>query len=279
MAHSDAFTTSKYRLFCMRTNKSGAVTSAAAASVTARYWTIREIAQETSMHGRQEKCLRTIVHGDSAATTRSVRSDRMFTATIRPGIWLLFRACVTLRQILALKMPRPPKHPRKAAAICGVYLSLLNCAIAQDVTSRPAAPAGIAERTIDADLERIRPLREVGTGIAPPPGELPADMAERRFATAPLITASAHGGRGWAESAYLWQAPALFYRPLYFEEPNLERYGHHAGCLLQPAFSAAHFLVAVPALPAQMVVKRPWNAAYPLGHASPGSSALWDRPW
>jgi hypothetical protein len=201
----------------------------------------------------------------------------MFTATFRPARWLLFRACVTLRQILALRKPCPPKRPRKAAAICVLSLSLLNCVFAQDVS--PAPPAAIAERTIDADVERIRPLRAVGTAIAPPPGELPADVAERRFGTAPLISASADGGRGWAESAYLWQSSALFYRPLYFEEPNLERYGHQAGCSLQPALSGAHFLVAVPALPIRMVFKRPWSTVYPLGHASPGSTGMWVQSW
>ena len=201
----------------------------------------------------------------------------MFTATFRPARWLLFRACVTLRQILALKKPRPLKRPVKAAAICGLYLSLLNGAFAQEAPSAPTA--GIAERSFDADTEAFRPLRQVGAAIAPPPGELPADEAERRFGTAPVITASAHGGRGWTETAYLWQAPALFYGPLCFEEPNLERYGHHAGCALQPAFSAAHFLVAVPALPVRLVVQRPWNATYPLGHASPGSPAPWVRQW
>jgi hypothetical protein len=201
----------------------------------------------------------------------------MFTASFRPARWLLFRACVTLRQILALKKPCGPKRPRKAAAICGVCLSLLNCALAQDVP--PVPKAAIADRSIDVDPEAFRPLRQVGTSISPPPGELPPDVAERRFGTAPVITASAHGGRGWTESAYLWQAPTLFYGPLYFEEPNLERYGHHAGCVLQPALSAAHFLVAVPALPVRMVVMRPWNAVYPLGHASPGGPAPWVRPW
>jgi hypothetical protein len=200
----------------------------------------------------------------------------MFTATFRPARWLLFRACVTLRQILALKKPRPPKRPRQAAAICGIYLSLLNCAIAQHAP--PAPPNATAEQSINAGPERIRPLREVGTAIAPPPGEVPADMAERQFGTAPLLSASAHGGRDWAESVYLWQASALFYRPLYFEEPNLERYGHNAGCILQPALSGAHFLAAVPALPIRMVIQRPWQAVYPLGHASPGSSGAWVRP-
>jgi hypothetical protein len=127
-------------------------------------------------------------------------------------------------------------------------------------------------------IERIRPLRQVGTSIAPPPGELPQDVAQTRFGNAPLVRASDLAGRGWAELAYLWQAPSLSYRPLYFEEPNLERYGHSAGCVLQPVLSGAHFLVTIPTLPVQMVMHRPWERVYPFGHSCPGSPAGWERP-
>jgi hypothetical protein len=154
---------------------------------------------------------------------------------------------------------------------------LANCAIARD-DAVSAAPPGEAAVTPGSDVQRIRSLRQIGAAIAPPPGELPENVAERRFANAPVIIASEHGGRGWAEFAYLWQASALSYQPLYFEEPNLERYGHSAGCIMQPAVSAAHFLAGVGALPVRLVFARPWNCVYPLGHAHPGSPTAWQRP-
>jgi hypothetical protein len=203
----------------------------------------------------------------------------MHLASLRTASWLLFRACVSLRQILALKKPRAVGRARKAAAICGTCLALMNYAVARD-EPLPSAPASsAADPNIDAEFERIRPLREVGTSIAPPPGELPANMAQRRFANEPTTVAAELSGRGWMEFAYLWQASAMSYQPLYFEEPNLERYGHSARCILQPPLSGAHFLFAVPALPIRMVLERPWQCVYPLGHARPGSPALWSRPW
>jgi hypothetical protein len=214
----------------------------------------------------------------SAATPEAYRSDRMFSATVRPATWLLYRACVSLRQILSVRKPRPAKRARKVAALCCVYLSLVNHVQARDETAPPEPFPEVADVGVPA-IERIRPLRQVSTAIAPPPGDLPQDVAQTRFAMAPLIRASEISGRGWAEFTYAWQAPALSYRPLYFEEPNLERYGHSAGCALQPAVSGAHFLVAVPALPIRMAFDRPWERVYPLGHARPGSVAPWERPW
>lgn len=71
-------------------------------------------------------------------------------------------------------------------------------------------------------------------------------------------------------------APAVFSRPLYFEQPNLERYGHHvAFCdhdhLTQSALSAAHFFATVPVLPYKMGANRPDDCNYVLGTYRPGS--------
>ena len=214
----------------------------------------------------------------SVATLEAYRSDRMSSATFRPATWLLYRACVSLRQILSVRKPRPAKRARKAAALCCVLLSLASHVRAGDEVAPPMPLPEVGDFGAPP-IERIRPLRQISTAIAPPPGDLPQDVAQTRFARAPLIRASDLNGRSWAVFTYAWQAPALSYRPLYFEEPNLERYGHSAGCSLQPALSGAHFLVAVPALPIRMAFDRPWERVYPLGHARPGSAAPWERPW
>ena len=61
--------------------------------------------------------------------------------------------------------------------------------------------------------------------------------------------------RHWSASEIDWPLPAtpalsgeFCYRPLYFEEANLERYGNRRGCI-QPAWSAVRFFATVPALP------------------------------
>lgn len=71
-------------------------------------------------------------------------------------------------------------------------------------------------------------------------------------------------------------APAAYSRPLYFEQPNLERYGHHvAFCehdhLTQSALSAAHFFATVPILPYKMGANPPDECNYVLGSYRPGS--------
>lgn len=71
-------------------------------------------------------------------------------------------------------------------------------------------------------------------------------------------------------------APAAYSRPLYFEEHNLERYGHHvAFCehdnLTQSALSAAHFFATIPVLPYKMGANHPDECNYVLGTYRPGS--------
>jgi hypothetical protein len=75
---------------------------------------------------------------------------------------------------------------------------------------------------------------------------------------------------------FSWAAPALYTNPIYFEQPNVERYGHYvAVCkrdnLTQSAISAAHFFVSVPALPYMVGAKGPCECNYVLGSYRPGS--------
>jgi hypothetical protein len=63
------------------------------------------------------------------------------------------------------------------------------------------------------------------------------------------------------------------YQPLYFEEPNLERYGRSCGHL-QPALSGMRFFATIPALPYAMTVHRPkqpyiWRWPYEAGWGAP----------
>ncbi len=63
------------------------------------------------------------------------------------------------------------------------------------------------------------------------------------------------------------------YRPLFFEEVNLERYGNHRGCL-QPVVSAARFFATIPALPYLMTANHPevcrvWNHPFQAGRPAP----------
>lgn len=68
-------------------------------------------------------------------------------------------------------------------------------------------------------------------------------------------------------------AASIPYKPLYFEEVNLERYGRSRG-VLQPAFSAVRFFGTVPLLPYAMTNRPPnqtycWSWPYPAGWCAP----------
>ncbi|MCA9192394.1 MAG: hypothetical protein KDB03_11550 [Planctomycetales bacterium] len=77
----------------------------------------------------------------------------------------------------------------------------------------------------------------------------------------------------WDYQAYAWVNPNLGYNTLYFEQPNLERYGIGRHRYLQPIFSAAHFYGTVFAMPYKMFVKRPCALDHSLGHQRPGDCA------
>lgn len=82
-----------------------------------------------------------------------------------------------------------------------------------------------------------------------------------------------HGGRCWPQTTFLWKAAALCHKPLYFEDAQLERYGHSFAPCCQPLISGAHFFCTLPVLPYCMGVEPPLECIYALGHYRPGSCA------
>lgn len=81
--------------------------------------------------------------------------------------------------------------------------------------------------------------------------------------------------RQWEPSKVTWKASNLIHKPLYFEEVNLERYGHTAGPILQPIVSSAHFFANIAVLPYKMGVHLPNECQYALGYYRPGDCAPW----
>jgi hypothetical protein len=79
-----------------------------------------------------------------------------------------------------------------------------------------------------------------------------------------------------------WHPTNLWYYPLYFEDPGLERYGHTRRPLVQPFFSAGRFLGQVAGLPYQATLHPPHCPEYALGYYQPGEWAPKKRyqiPW
>lgn len=79
--------------------------------------------------------------------------------------------------------------------------------------------------------------------------------------------------RVWPQITYTWKASALCHKPLYFEQVQLERYGHTTLPDVQPLVSGAHFFGSVAILPYKMGLETPNECIYALGHYRPGSCA------
>jgi len=79
--------------------------------------------------------------------------------------------------------------------------------------------------------------------------------------------------RSFATVTYTWKASGLCHKPLYFEQIQLERYGHSAGPLVQPILSAAHFFASAALLPYKMGINPPSECQYSLGYYRPGECA------
>jgi hypothetical protein len=84
--------------------------------------------------------------------------------------------------------------------------------------------------------------------------------------------------RDWTLTTFTWTASALSHKPLYFEEVQLERYGHSAGPIKQPILSGVHFFGNIFFLPYQMGLTPPTECQYVLGYYRPGSCAPWLLP-
>ncbi len=117
---------------------------------------------------------------------------------------------------------------------------------------------------------RSAPIGDAASNIAPPPGEFPANLAANLFSAE--SDADARRRRSEYEKVVLWDASAVGYKALLFEEPNLERHGHRVP-VVQPVLSAAHFFATVPALPYLAVSERARQCRYPLGYDRPGNCA------
>ena len=82
-------------------------------------------------------------------------------------------------------------------------------------------------------------------------------------------------GRNWVPQTVNWHASALCHKPLYFENIQLERYGHSAGPVLQPLLSTGHFFERAFFFPYNTAINPPNECQYALGFYRPGDCAPW----
>jgi hypothetical protein len=81
--------------------------------------------------------------------------------------------------------------------------------------------------------------------------------------------------RDFIESTMTWKASGACHKPLYFEDVQLERYGHEWGPFAQPAISTVRFFGDIAVLPYKMGIHPMNECQYSLGHYRPGSCAPW----
>ena len=110
----------------------------------------------------------------------------------------------------------------------------------------------------------LKDIADLTTDITPSPGDLPKECPLGNQVFMP---------RSFAPMTYTWTASGLCHKPLYFEDVQLERYGHMAGPWLQPFASGAHFFLTFPILPYKMGLELPNECMYTLGYYRPGSCA------
>ena len=138
-----------------------------------------------------------------------------------------------------------------------------------DTPSSAAPSLPMPPSQANRDHIPFKRLAEIDLNIQPSGKLLPEDVAVPFFNQASTDADAA--SRNWAIKEFVWEAPGLCYRPLYFEEVGLERHGYSFGCM-QPAVSSAQFFGRSLALPVLMAVQPPGECIYPLGQERPGNS-------
>jgi len=113
-------------------------------------------------------------------------------------------------------------------------------------------------------VKDLKKISQLSTNITPSQGDLPRDCPWGGEDFRP---------RSWAPVTFTWTASALCHHPLYFEDIQVERYGHTLGPWLQPFASGAHFFLTLPILPYKMGLELPDECMYSLGYYRPGSCA------
>lgn len=77
----------------------------------------------------------------------------------------------------------------------------------------------------------------------------------------------------WNAHGYAWESATFCFSPLYFEQPNLERYGQGVGRPFASTVSAVKFVADVTTLPIAVICTPPWDCSCTLGHHRPGNCA------
>lgn len=87
-----------------------------------------------------------------------------------------------------------------------------------------------------------------------------------------------YAGRMFTPTTFTWTASALCHKPLYFEQIELERYGHTPGPILEAPMAGIKFAADLATLPYKVGINPPNECQYALGYYRPGNCAPWIIP-
>jgi hypothetical protein len=151
-----------------------------------------------------------------------------------------------------------------AAALLGVVL----------LTGAASADVNRQSEPVPADpLDAFKPMSEIDVDLRIVGKELPTDESKDLFTPPEPYSRAAMGRGAWPEIDFAWEAPELFYQPLYFDDAPLERYGQTCCRPLQPAVSGVHFFGTVLLMPYRLIENHPYGCISQLGYYRQGSPA------
>jgi hypothetical protein len=84
--------------------------------------------------------------------------------------------------------------------------------------------------------------------------------------------------RHWPANHASWVSPAFCYKPLYFEQINLERYGIGYSCPTNTLVSGGKFFADATLLPVKLLKNPPHSCECTLGHRRPGDCTPVQKP-
>lgn len=84
--------------------------------------------------------------------------------------------------------------------------------------------------------------------------------------------------RQWPANHASWASPAFCYKPLYFEQINLERYGIGYSCPTNSLVSGGKFFADATLLPVKLFKNPPHSCECTLGHRRPGDCTPAQKP-
>jgi hypothetical protein len=119
---------------------------------------------------------------------------------------------------------------------------------------------------------KSRRIEEITTDIRP---SLDPQLKAKGIAVPPDCPTkiATYQPRAWCPVTFTWTASATCNKPLYFDDVQLENYGHSWGPYVQPLVSGVHFFATIPLLPYKMAIDPPGECVYTLGYYRPGSCA------